>query len=67
MPRFKVRKGHDAWNLYEAIVEAETAKQAEKLAAELDLEWIDIGETTEFDHWEIMEGSAEEIDDDEGS
>lgn len=60
MPKFVVRRGHDAWIYYETIVEADTEAEARALADcwNYDGEWVETGETAEFDHSEIAEDGA---------
>ncbi len=51
MPRFLVHKGHDAWVRYEALVEADTIEEANKIAgSRLFTGWIVTGDVDEFDH-----------------
>lgn len=68
MPKFSVLKGHDAWIVYEAIIEADSAEQAEEFgnadrhASDI---WKANGDVREFDHCEVFEGEAEPFEDDE--
>lgn len=66
MPKFRVEKGHDAWQRYVTIVEADSAEEAEKIAGDsmFEGEWVK-GGVSEFDDYEIMEGDTEQVADDE--
>jgi len=60
MPRFVVRKGHDAFVYYETVVEAGTSAEARSVAESVhyDGEWIATGEVQEFDDYEIDESTG---------
>ncbi|RWI35507.1 hypothetical protein [Mesorhizobium sp.] len=68
MPKFRVLKGHDAWVVYEAIIEADCAEHAEEFAyadrhaSEI---WTATGDIREFDHCEVFENEIELVEDDE--
>jgi len=60
MPKFVVRKGHDAFVYYETVVEADTSAEAQSLAKSVhyDGEWLATGDVQEFDDYEIDEHSG---------
>lgn len=60
MPKFVVRKGHDAFVYYETVVEADTSEEARSLAKSVhyDGEWLATGDVQEFDDYEIDEHSG---------
>lgn len=64
MPKFHVEKGHDAWQRYFTIVEAESAEEAERIAGSRDYkgDWFE-GPVQEFDDFEIMAGDTVQVDD----
>jgi hypothetical protein len=56
VPKFKITKGHDAWVLYTAVIEADTAEEARAIAADVSFDgpWEEAG-TQEFDHYDVFE------------
>ncbi|MER9176224.1 hypothetical protein NKH72_21850 [Mesorhizobium sp. M0955] len=63
MPKFVVLKGHDAWVVYETVIEADNAEQAFEFAdadRRADI-WVATGDVREFDHCEVFEGEVEEV------
>lgn len=60
MPKFVVRKGHDAFIYYETVAEADTSAEARSLAKSVhyDGEWLATGDVQEFDDYEIDEHSG---------
>jgi hypothetical protein len=67
MPKFKVLKGHDAYAVHVAIIEAETVEQANEFA-EADKYagiWHPTGEVREFEKPQIFEDETELVADDE--
>jgi hypothetical protein len=68
MPKFRVLKGHDAWVVYEAIIEAPNEHLAWEFAnsdRRADGIWTATGDVRQFDHCEVFEGEVEPVDDDE--
>ena len=57
MPQFVVRRGYDAFVYYETVVEADTPKEARRLAEDIMYqgEWVATGDVSEFDDYEIDE------------
>ena len=55
MPKFIVRKSHDALVYYETIVDAETPEDARSLARSFlyEGEWLATGDVSEYDNFEI--------------
>ncbi|SDH00784.1 hypothetical protein [Pelagibacterium luteolum] len=55
MPKFLVRRGHDAFVYYDTVVDAETAEEARHIADsfQYDGEWVATGDVSEFDDYEI--------------
>ena len=55
MPKFIVRKSHDALVYYETIVDAETPEDARSLARSFlyEGEWFATGDVSEYDNFEI--------------
>ncbi|MGN7712588.1 hypothetical protein [Agrobacterium radiobacter] len=55
MPKFIVRKSHDALVYYETIVDAETREDAQSLARSFlyEGEWLATGDVSEYDNFEI--------------
>lgn len=64
MPKFRVVKGHDAWVVYEAIIEADSVEEAnefanaDRRASEI---WTKTDDVREFDHCEVFEDETEEL------
>lgn len=62
MPKFVVVRGRDAWVIEEAVIEADSAEQAEDLVSwhteQRKLDWVKVGDVREFDDTEIMEGET---------
>ncbi|TDW20483.1 hypothetical protein EV128_125113 [Rhizobium azibense] len=68
MPKFKILKGHDAYVVYEAIIEADTVEQANEFAQADRYAsgiWSKTGEVREFDKPEIFEEETELAEPDE--
>lgn len=65
MPKYLVKKGHDAWVKYGLLIDAPTAEIAEEIADRREFRtgagWVELGEVDEFDHCEIMKGETEEV------
>ncbi|PZR92027.1 MAG: hypothetical protein DI537_14470 [Stutzerimonas stutzeri] len=66
MPKFRVRKGHDAYLIYEKDFEAPDAMTAAQLAYTDRYEegWVATGEINEYDHADILDDLTEELDED---
>lgn len=56
MPKYLVKKGHDAWVKYGLLIDAPTAEIAEEIADRREFRtgagWVELGEVDEFDHCE---------------
>ena len=67
MPKFRVLKGHDAYAVYAAIIEAENADEANDVArADIFADiWEPNAEVREFDAAEVFGEETTQIDDDE--
>jgi hypothetical protein len=67
MPKFRVRKGHDAWVIYEAIVEADSIEDANDFiswnSSQAEIDWRRNGEIDEFDHFDTFPDETEEVKD----
>lgn len=57
MPKFVVRKGHDAFVYCETVIDADTPEKARRLATSprYEGEWIATGDVSEFDDYKIDE------------
>jgi len=55
MPKFVVRKGHDAFVYYETVVAAGTPEEARRIAKDImyEGEWVATGDVSEYDDYEI--------------
>ncbi len=65
MPKFRVKKGHDAYAVYEAIIEADSVDQANEFAEAdrfADI-WQPTGEIREYDEYEMFVDETEQVPD----
>lgn len=62
MPKFIVTKGQDAHVIWEKLIEAESAEEANRIAAEQleDSDWVDTGDVRYYDSMTLLEGDTEE-------
>lgn len=69
MPKFVVVRGRDAWVIEEAIIEADSAKEAAELvtwrAEQHKLEWVQTGDVRQFDDTDVFEDETRPLEDGE--